>query len=77
MPTFRLDENQNGNENAGFDLDGIKYNPETDFNEEQHNIFMDIMKSQDVIDRRSFEIHAIKAYQQSMIDALGASLKDG
>ena len=76
MPTFRLDENHKGNENEGFELDGIKYNPDSDFNEEQHSIFMDIMKSQDLIDRLSFEVHVIKSYQQSMIDALGAKLKD-
>ena len=77
MPTYKLDENRNGNENEGFELDGIKYNPDTDFNEEQYNIFMDVMKSQDLVDRLSFQIHAIKSYQQSMIDALGAKLKDG
>ena len=77
MPTYKLDENRNGNENEGFELDGIKYNPDTDFNEEQYNIFMDVMKSQDLVDRLSFEVHAIKSYQQSMIDALGAKLKDG
>lgn len=77
MPTFKLDENLDGDQGEGFDLDGIKYNPHSDFNEEQYNIYMDIMKSQDVIDRYNFQIHAIKSYQQSMIDALGATLKDG
>ena len=77
MPTYRLDENHNGNEDAGFELDGIKYNPSSDFNQEQYNIYMDIMKSQDLLDRCNFEMHVIKNYQQAMLDALGAKLKDG
>ena len=53
MPTYRLDENLNGDEGAGFELDGFKYNPASDFNQEQYNIYMDIMKSQDLIERLS------------------------
>lgn len=75
MPTFRLNENPENN-NA-FDLDGMKYDPESDFNEEQYDMYADIMKSQDLINKYSFEVHAVKAYQQIILDKLGASLKNG